>query len=160
MNKINTIDTISALKQTLHQSKKRIVLVGGCFDILHVGHIRFFTAAKKQGDTLIVLLESDQTITNQKGPHRPINTQEDRAEILGALEVIDHIIILKPEMNDKAYDELVFALKPAIIATTAGDHYRSHKERQAKAIGAEVVDVIMPVSDKSTTRIVEILQEL
>jgi hypothetical protein len=63
-------------------------------------------------------------------------------------------------MDNQAYDDLVFLLKPAIIATTRGDSNRIHKERQAKTIGATVVDVTMPISDKSTTKLVHLLEEL
>jgi len=159
MAKIVTTKQIEKLTNELHQQNKRIVLTGGCFDILHVGHITFLEKAKKQGDVLLVLLEADETITSLKGPQRPINTQEGRAIILAALSVVDMVILLEPWMSDKAYDNLVILIKPAIIATTKGDGNRFHKERQAKISNAKVVDVTMHISDASTTKLITLLQE-
>lgn len=135
-----------------------IVLVGGCFDILHIGHINFLKAAKKQGHTLIVLLESDEAIQKYKGPKRPINQQKNRAEILAELKSVDFIILLKGVLTDKDYDALVKKIKPAIIATTAQDPHLIHKKRQAKLTGAKVVDVINPVKGTSTTKIAQLLE--
>ena len=160
MDKRISLEQVGELSSTIHQQNKRIVLLGGCFDILHSGHIVFLESAKKQGDILIVLLESDETIAASKGPKRPINSQSDRAKILSALSVVDFVILLKPDMDNKAYDDLVIAIKPAIIATTSGDINRHHKERQAKLVGAHVIDVTTPITDKSTTRLIRMLDEL
>lgn len=143
-----------------NEGNKKRVLVGGCFDILHIGHLTFLQAAKQHGDTLIVLLESDQTIAETKGPNRPINTQEDRAKILSALAIVDTVIMLKPQMTNYDYDDLIMTLKPAIIATTSGDRNRHHKERQAKLVAAHVIDVTEQISDKSTTKLIALLNEL
>ena len=160
MNKILTIEQITKISSKLHEQNKHVVLVGGCFDILHIGHIVFLEEAKKHGDILVALLESDKTIIAIKGNKRPFNSQEDRAKILAALAVVDYVILLEQDMDDKIYDDLVFALKPAIIATTSGDINRHHKERQAKSVGAKVIDVTMPISDKSTTTLIHLLDEL
>jgi rfaE bifunctional protein nucleotidyltransferase chain/domain len=160
MNKILTTDLAVELGTALAQEKKHIVLAGGCFDILHIGHLAFIEKAKAYGDVLCVLLEADETITAAKGPKRPINSQEDRAKLLSALSAVDYVFMLPPGMTNDAYDALVFAIKPAIIATTKGDVHRNHKERQANAISAQVVDVVQLVDNRSTTKIIEILNEL
>jgi rfaE bifunctional protein nucleotidyltransferase chain/domain len=160
MTKILSTENITQLANQLHQQNKRIVLVGGCFDILHIGHITFLEEAKKQGEILVVLLESDQTIAKTKGTHRPINTQNDRAQILAALTNVDYVIKLPSLMTDKLYDDLVIALKPAIIATTSGDKNRVHKERQAQLVQAHLIDVTPQISDKSTTKLIKLLDEL
>lgn len=160
MAQIITTDQTKHIAEELHQQNKNIVLVGGCFDLLHIGHITFLEEAKKQADVLVILLESDETIKATKGEKRPINSQTDRARILAALTVVDYIVLLQPHMDNKAYDDLVITLKPAIIATTSGDTNRHHKERQAKLIDAEVTDVILPVSDKSTSKLIRLLDEL
>ena len=160
MDKILTTKQSIELSSKLHKQHKRIVLAGGCFDLLHIGHITFLEKAKKQGDVLIIMLESDAAITASKGKNRPINSQEIRAKILAALSVVDFIILLEPNMSDSDYSTLVFSVKPAIIATTAGDVNRFHKERQAKQIDANVVDVTPQIADKSTTKLVELLNEL
>lgn len=159
MGKILSIEQVPQIAK-LHEQHQRLVLAGGCFDILHIGHITFLEKAKEHGDKLVIFLESDETITDTKGPKRPVNSQSDRAKILAALTVVDYVIVLKPHMKNSDYDELVFALKPAIIATTSGDSNRHHKERVAKLVDAKVVDVLMPISDKSTTALLRLLNEI
>ncbi len=160
MNKIFEPNQAGTISAELQNQNKKIVLVGGCFDILHIGHITFLQTAKEQGDSLIVLLESDEAIAKTKGPKRPINTQEDRAKILAALTMVDFVILLKPQMTNQDYDDLVIALKPAIIATTKGDTNKQHKERQAHLVAAHVIDVTEQISDKSTTQLIQLLNEL
>ena len=160
MNKIVTIDQTSELSKELQNAGKRIIVAGGCFDILHIGHLTFLEEAKKHGDVLVILLESDEAIRRTKGPKRPLNLLQDRARLLEAFSVVDYVILLKQDMTNQDYDDLVIALKPAIIATTAGDSNRHHKERQAQLVGAEVIDVTGFVSDKSTTHVVKLLNEL
>lgn len=160
MGKIITQKEITIITKELHNKKHRIVLAGGCFDLLHIGHITFLEEAKKHGDVLIIMLESDESITAMKGDNRPINTQEDRAKILAAIKAVDIVLLLTPHMSNTEYDTLVFTIKPAIIATTKGDTNRHFKERQAEQIGAKVIDVTLPVSDKSTTKLVKLLDEL
>ena len=160
MNKILNTEQAIKLSKKIGSEGKTVILTGGCFDILHVGHITFLTNAKKQGDVLFVFLESDENIKKIKGPHRPINTQADRAIILANLSIVDYIIPLPPFKNDEDYDELVISLKPAIIATTKGDLSRIHKDRQAGLIGAKVVEVTEQVSNQSTSRLVDILKDI
>jgi D-beta-D-heptose 7-phosphate kinase/D-beta-D-heptose 1-phosphate adenosyltransferase len=159
-NKILSIENSPTVLQRLHAKHARIVLTGGCFDILHIGHITFLEAAKKVGDTLLILLESDETISRAKGPNRPVNSQEDRARLLGAFAIVDYVILLPDSMTDQRYDALVLKIKPAIIATTKGDAYRFHKERQADSVGGKVIDVTDPIKDQSTSRIFKILSEI
>lgn len=137
--------------------EKKIVLVGGCFDILHIGHIRFLKEAKKLGDTLIVLLESDQNIKKMKGGGRPVNSQKFRAEILEALRDVDSVILLPEIMTDKDYDDLVKKIKPDFIAVTKGDQGLQNKKRSAETVGAKVVEVIDLMVDYSTNKIIKSL---
>jgi FAD synthetase len=160
MGKIRNITEAISQAKKYHVEGKKIVLAGGCFDILHIGHLTFLEQAHKKGDKLFVFLESDEMIRQHKGDNRPINNQKDRAKILSHLSMVDCVILLPPKVNDAFYDNLVIQLKPAIIATTAGDTYRAHKERQAEKIGATVVDVTAPISNQSTTKLVSLLSEL
>lgn len=91
--KIISYEEIESLSKKIKEEGKKIVTTNGAFDILHVGHIRAFYEAKAQGDVLIVGLNSDRSIKEYKGPSRPINSQDDRAEMLAALEMIDYIVI-------------------------------------------------------------------
>lgn len=149
--KLVTVDQAILIAQNLRNVGQKIVLAGGCFDILHLGHIHYLEGAKKQGDVLFVLLESDQTTKKLKGSHRPIHTQKHRANILATVPFVDYIVLLPPLETNEAYKRLVILLKPAIIATTKGDPKRHYKEVSAEEIGATVVDVIHRVPDKSTT---------
>ncbi|HSW48449.1 MAG TPA: adenylyltransferase/cytidyltransferase family protein [Candidatus Saccharimonadales bacterium] len=160
MNKILSIKNAVKLSKKLQNEGKKIVLAGGCFDILHIGHIDYLTKAKKQGDILFVFLESDENIKKIKDEKRPINTQADRATILASLSMVDYVIPLPLFRSHKEYDELVISLKPGIIATTKGDSAKSHKERQAGLIGAKVIEVTNQIVNKSTTKLLEILTEL
>jgi cytidyltransferase-like protein len=132
-------------------SNKSLVLVGGCFDILHPGHTAFLAEAKKLGDLLIVLLESDQAVKERKGNNRPINNSQVRAKNLLGQTSTNIVITLPFPFVDADYDNLVTQIKPAIIATTKGDPYIDHKARQAKKIDAELIEVIDRLEGHSTT---------
>ncbi len=145
------------IARKIRQAGKRVVLAGGCFDILHTGHMAFLEAAKQDGDVLFVLLESDQMITKTKGQNRPINAQKDRATILASLAPVDYVVLLTYLQSHQDYDMLVLALKPAIIATTKGDPGRHHKERQAKLLHIKVVDVMKRIPSSSTSKLAKLL---
>lgn len=157
MNKILSIKKAIKIAENIRKQGKSIVLVGGCFDILHIGHIRFLQAAKQKGDVLIVLLESDETTGKMKGKNRPVNPHHIRAEVLAALESVNYVVLLPPLCKDIDYDAIIGGIKPDIIATTKNDPNRRHKERQAKLVDAKVIDVIKRISKKSTTRIARLL---
>ncbi len=156
MNLITSLSEIKDLAKALHDQKKDIVLVGGCFDILHLGHVRFLEEAKKIGDMLIVFIESDETIRKSKGENRPIHTQKDRATVVSSLTSVDFTILLPPLCKDEDYGDIIRTLQPRVIATTQGDPYRSHKERHARETGAEVLDVIDRLPEFSSTRLSQI----
>jgi rfaE bifunctional protein nucleotidyltransferase chain/domain len=157
MGKIIPIQSSPKIISIIRSQGKKIVIIGGCFDILHVGHIRFIKAAKQQGDILILLLESDARVTMLKGKSRPINKQSERAEMLESISDIDYIIPLPLFVSDTEYDKLIFELKPAIIATTKSDQYKLHKNRQAALVGAQVVEVIDRIQKYATTKIEKLL---
>lgn len=133
------------------------VLVGGCFDILHYGHITFLKKARKLGDYLVVALESDLNIKKIKGKKRPIHTQIQRKEILESLRFVDKVIILKNKMTDKDYLDLVKRIKPTIIAVTKDDPKIKNKIREAKNAGAKIV-YIPKIKSLSTSQIISIWQ--
>lgn len=157
-SKILNIDDAIKTAKKIHAQNKKLVLVGGCFDIIHAGHIMFLKEAKKHGDFLMIILESDDYIKKTKGSNRPINTAKDRAMILANLMITDYVVNLPFIKNDSGYDEMIYKLKPDIIATTTGDPGRHHKERQSRLIGSKVVDVLNRIDNKSTTRIARLLE--
>lgn len=157
MNKVVGINEAIKLAQKLQKQKKSIVVVGGFFDILHLGHIKFLKNAKKHGDYLLVLLEEDSKATKEKGTQRPINSQKLRAKILSSLQSVDYVIMLKNMTNNDLYDRIMVEIQPAIIAATYGDPYIKHKKRQAKLIRGKVVYVIKRIGDHSTTKYMKLI---
>ena len=159
MNKILSIQQGIKAARELKKQNKTIVVAGGFFDILHLGHIKFLEEAKKYGDYLFVLLEEDIKATKEKGKTRPVNSQKNRAKILSALESIDYIVMLKDMTNDGIYDNIMVGIRPDIIATTYKDPYVKHKIRQAKLIQGKVVYVIKRIEDRSTTEYVKLIKK-
>src|SRR5579872_1076023 len=103
------IDIQEAIKRatSIKAQGQSIVLVGGCFDLIHLGHITFLEEARKQGGVLMVMLESDENIKLTKGDGRPINSQNVRARILSHLDLIDFVIQLPIMRKDQDYDHLI-----------------------------------------------------
>ncbi len=157
MDRIFTFQTLDKLLQLI--KNKQLVVAGGCFDLLHLGHIIFLQKAKQQADLLVVLLESDQTIQKLKGQRRPVHSEKIRAQILAELKSVDYVLLLPPLNSDQDYDELIKKLHPAVIATTAGDEYDFHKKRQAEKYGAKLVYVTKPIEDHSTTKLIQKLDD-
>ena len=119
----------------------KTVLVGGCFDLLHFGHISFLKQAKTLGDYLIVALESDENVRRMKGEARPIHTQKQRKEMLESLLFIDEVIPLPTMHNDSDYYELVRKIKPSVVAITQGDTAKVKKTEQAQEVGAQLIEI-------------------
>jgi D-beta-D-heptose 7-phosphate kinase/D-beta-D-heptose 1-phosphate adenosyltransferase len=154
MARIVTLEELTAFLPRTSQG--RIVLTGGCFDILHIGHARFLSEAKKMGDYLIVLLESDREVKKLKGENRPVFIQEERAEMLSALESVDLIVLLPMMQNDSDYLNLVMKIKPDVIAVTEDDPHIEKKRYQAKETGGEL-KIISLTKTLSTSKLAKIL---
>ncbi len=132
---------------------KKVVLVGGCFDVLHPGHVIFLQKAKKAGDQLIVLVESDEKIKKLKGINRPVHTQKERALILKALKFIDRVILLPDMKDDSDYARVVKKIKPDIIAATEGAEDNHYKIKAAKLVGAQFIYVTKMIGHHSSSKI-------
>lgn len=137
-------------------NSKKIVLVGGCFDLIHYGHIAFLKEAKRYDNYLIVALESDEHVKKLKGPARPFHTQIQRKEMLEAISIVDEVILLPDMKTDQDYIDLVNRIKPDVIAITAGDPIADKKKKQAEMIGARVV-TIPKIQTPSTTQLAKLL---
>lgn len=132
------------------------VLVGGCFDLLHFGHISFLKQAKTLGDHLVVALESDESAARMKGPSRPIHTQKQREEMLLSLSFVDEVILLPPLKTDQEYLDLVKKVSPDVIAITQGDPIKEKKEEQAKQVNAQLIE-IPKIHTPSTSQLAKLL---
>ena len=157
MGKIVNVKQAIKISKQLKTQGKNIVLVGGCFDILHVAHVKFLEKAKQKADVLFVLLESDRSVQKLKGKNRPINTQKNRAMVIAALTSVDYVVPLSNLKSDADYDKVVSQIQPSIIATTAKDPNILHKKRQANQIKGRVVYVLKRISDQSTTRLAKLI---
>ena len=155
---LNIKEAIEVAKE-LKRKNKSIVLVGGFFDILHVGHIKFLEKAKKLSDILFIMLEDDEKLRKVKGENRPIHSQKERAIILSSVKSADYIILLKRMTNDQEYDKLVIQIAPSIIATTYPDAFLNHKIRQAKLVNGKVKYAIKRIPKYSTTKFVKLIKE-
>jgi len=153
MEKIIAYGQISSLTKLL--KNMHVVLVGGCFDILHLGHIRFLRSAKQYG-TLLVALESDVTLVKFKGQNRPIHRQVERAEVLAALEMVDYVVTLPYFHSDEQYARLTQEIKPNFIAVTSGDPQLNNKKHHAQLVKAKIV-IIPKINTPSTTQLAKLL---
>jgi rfaE bifunctional protein nucleotidyltransferase chain/domain len=135
---------------------EQIVFTNGCFDILHVGHVRYLQAAKDLGDRLVVGLNSDQSVRALKGIGRPVNDEADRAEVLAALAAVDHVIIF----NDPRVTALVKELRPHIYAKGGDytiDSLNPEELASLREIGAQI-KLLPLVPGKSTTALLHAIQ--
>ncbi|MGJ0337160.1 D-glycero-beta-D-manno-heptose-7-phosphate kinase [Aliarcobacter cryaerophilus] len=148
---IKTFDEIKTLASKLHNQGKKIVFTNGCFDILHVGHVKYLEVAKSYGDVLILGLNADSSVRKLKGPTRPINTQDDRAYILASLESVDYVVIFEEETPY----ELIKLIKPHVLVK-GGDY--EGKEVVGQDI-ADVLKLVQFVDGKSTTNTIKRIQE-
>lgn len=153
MKRIFKIKDLKRLKKIIF--KKKVIVVGGCFDIVHLGHLIFLEKAKKKGDFLIVFLESDESIRNSKGVNRPINNQKNRALFLSQLRSVDAVICLPKTGFD--YQKILNEIKPNIVAVTQGDINLDRKKTQIESVGGKLIEVSPQIPYFSTSRILEMI---
>ena len=139
------------LLKKLRAEGKTIVTTNGCFDILHVGHVRYLEKAKSYGDVLIVALNSDKSVKSIKGESRPINNEKDRAEVLSALRSVDYVVLF----DEESPIDLLLEIKPDVH--TKGADYTIETLPEAKGImeAGGRIEFITFVEGKSTTSIIE-----
>ena len=157
--KIIELSDISETVLKLKAENKKFVLVGGCFDIIHPGHILFLEAAKKEGDVLILLLESDKNIKKRKGEGRPVNSIKNRQIVVSSIGDVDYIIPLVGVTTDDEYDRIMIQIKPEVIAITEGDSQTEKRKKQCESIGAELKVVIKKIDNKSTTALINKIRD-
>lgn len=151
MGKLIKRDEISQVLDKERAQGKTIVTTNGCFDILHVGHVRYLQKTKTYADLCVVCLNSDISVKKIKGPDRPVNNENDRAEILCALSCVDYVILF----DEPSPENLLCELKPDVH--TKGADYTIETLPEAKAIMSNGgrIEFISFVEGKSTTSIIE-----
>jgi D-beta-D-heptose 7-phosphate kinase/D-beta-D-heptose 1-phosphate adenosyltransferase len=149
--KLKSLEEIKAIVLGARNSGKRIAFTNGCFDLLHRGHVHVLRAAKACADLLIVGINSDESVKQIKGPTRPVLPEFDRCELLGAMEMVDFVILF----NEPDPYQLIAAIRPDVLVK--GGDWNSEK-----IIGADLVQeaggsvVVVPyIKGFSTTEIIE-----
>ena len=145
------IDRKNAVEFRQSLKNKKIVFTNGCFDIIHAGHVRYLTTAKNFGDILIVGLNTDESVRRLKGNSRPINNQDDRAEVLLGLKAVDHVIFF----GEATAENLIAEIQPDIYVK--GGDYTLETLPEAKIVQSYggSVEFVNLVAGRSTTGIIE-----
>lgn len=151
--KIVSAEELAAIQKNMRAEGRKLVLTNGCFDLLHLGHVRYLQAARALGDALAVAINGDQSVGALKGEGRPLNPEADRAEIVAALECVDHVVVF-PEMRAT---RLLETVRPSIYVK-GGDYTPETLDSAERAalenIGAEVR--ILPFEKgQSTSALIE-----
>jgi len=148
-------DALAREARALAAQGKRLVFTNGCFDLLHVGHVRYLQAARALGDRLAVAVNGDASVRALKGPGRPVTPEAERAELLAALACVDYVVLF----HDKRVTELLRSVRPAVYAK-GGDYTPETLDPEERAaleeIGAEI-RILALVPGRSTTSILQSL---
>ena len=150
MGQVIRREDIKKLVKELHQQGKTVVATNGCFDILHVGHIRYLQKTKSFADKLLVLLNSDLSVHSIKGPDRPVNNESDRAELLCALSCVDYVVLFEEDSPRNLLDEI----KPDVYTKGADYTLETLPERDVVLKNGIEVKFITFVEGKSTTNLI------
>ena len=148
---------VALLREDLDRQGKRLVFTNGCFDLLHAGHVRYLAEARALGDALVVALNSDASVRELKGPSRPVNTEEDRAEILKALRSVDAVCVF----HELRVTGLIEQIRPHIYAK-GGDYTIASlnpEERAALEAAGARIEILALVPGRSTTATIKRMGE-
>ncbi len=149
------LETASRLAAEARTAGKRVVLANGCFDLIHVGHVRYLESAKAEGDLLIVAINDDRSVAKLKGPGRPILNADARAELLAAMEAVDLVVIFEEE----TVASLIDSLRREVHCKGTDYTEESVPEREEmKRIGGSTKIVGDP-KDHSTRDLISLLRE-
>ncbi|MBE7713376.1 MAG: D-glycero-beta-D-manno-heptose 1-phosphate adenylyltransferase [Cyanobacteria bacterium SIG26] len=155
MGQILRRDNVANFVHNLQKSGKTVVATNGCFDILHVGHVRYLQKTKSFADYSIVLLNSDKSVKSIKGPTRPINNEQDRAEILCALSCVDYVVMFDEDSPRNLLDEI----KPNVYTKGADYTMETLPEADIMIKNNTKVEFITFVEGKSTTSTIEKMKD-
>jgi rfaE bifunctional protein nucleotidyltransferase chain/domain len=153
--KILGMDQMLAARDCLRTAGKRLVFTNGVFDLLHVGHVRYLAQARALGDALVVAINSDRSVRELKGPERPVFDQDERAEILAALRVVDYVVVF----DDNSPRSTIKKLLPDVLVK-GGDYQLDeiHGREEVEAAGGKVISLPF-VAGASTTSLVERMKQ-
>jgi len=151
--KILLLENVASWRASLRAQGRRLVVTNGCFDLLHVGHVTYLEAARNQGDALLVGVNGDAAVRLLKGPGRPVNSEQDRASVIAALEAVDAVSIFR----DRRATNFLSRAKPDIYVK-GGDYTLETLDQEERAVvgsaGGRIVFIPF-VPAKSTTGLIE-----
>ena len=150
-----TLSDASALADRLRAAGRRVVLANGCFDLLHVGHVRYLEAARRLGDVLFVGINADAAVARLKGPGRPLMPVTERVELVAALRFVDHVVVFEEDTAER----LVEAIRPHVHAK--GTDYTAERVPEAAAVraaGGEVAIVGDPKNHATRDVIARVIE--
>lgn len=157
-DKVISWEQLSAWREALRAKGRKLVVTNGCFDLLHRGHVTYLESARAEGDALLVGVNADASVSELKGPQRPVNCESDRAAVLAALESVDGVCIF----TDRTALRLLTTVQPDIYAK-GGDYtidtINQEERRLVEKLGGKVV-VLPVVPGKSTTALLEKISKL
>lgn len=146
---VSSLAEVATLREELSRDGRRLVLTNGVFDVLHVGHVRYLTEARALGDALVVAINGDDSVRELKGPGRPVNSAEERAEMLRALRCVDRVVVFE----ERRATGVIEAIRPHIY-TKGGDYTPDSLIDEEKALldrlGVEI-RILALVPGKSTS---------
>jgi rfaE bifunctional protein nucleotidyltransferase chain/domain len=153
LQKLKSPEELARIREEIGARGGKLVFTNGVFDLLHVGHVRYLQHARSLGDALVVAVNGDAGVRELKGPARPINGEEDRAEVLAALECVNYVTIF----HSTRVTDLVAAIRPQAYAK-GGDYTvesLNPEERAALQAAGSEIHILTLVPGKSTTAIIE-----
>ena len=152
---LKTQEEIIKIVREEQKKGKTFVVTNGCFDILHVGHVRYLQKTKEYADNLIVMLNSDKSVKAIKGEGRPINCEEDRAEILSSLSCVDYVVLF----DENSPAKLLESIRPDVYTKGADYTLETLPERDIVIENNIRVEFIDFVQGKSTTNVIKKINE-
>jgi len=149
VGKITTLGELVQVRHDLDAAGKKLVFTNGCFDLLHLGHIRYLRQARALGDALAVAVNSDRSVRENKGPTRPIVPEDERAEVLAALEFVDYVLVF----DEPTPREVVAAVVPHVLVKGSDWGANIVGRDTVEAAGGKVLNIPL-VEGTSTSAII------
>lgn len=167
MSKIKKLEQVAKHLKALRKEGKKVALVTGCFDIIHIGHIELLRFAKRNADAVVVGIENDKSIKISKGIKRPVNNLECRCQTIAELENVNFVFPIEEVIGfnapnaDKIYKKMLQKLRPDFLVTTPlSDKYWKNKQKRAKELGIGFLSLTRRKITSSTKIIEKLLLEL
>ena len=155
LSKLKPLEELVEITRELQANGKQVVVANGCFDLLHVGHVRYLQGARDEGDVLIVAVNADTSVRSLKGPGRPLVKELERAEIVASLTCVDYVLIF----SDLTVDRILESLRPDVHAKGTDYTTESVPERETVLGYGGRVAIVGDSKDRSTQEYIDKIRE-